>query len=1538
MPDVVGDERTGQRINRVGGTEVGNGGCFCSFFFADLGEAVQIARQFSLVFFVLNGLRIGSGVVRQVDFLGIFHQRPGHDGLFFFLAGLFVHDLDGGFHPLIQRAGNGEEGVVGGAVAVVAGTGLRCAVHGDGSVGSGVNRVAQIAVIQGQQELILALGAGQVGLLGVLMLDHLDFFARDRHIVVAGIGVAGGFVVLGIHDEILVIHSIALLDAALGGIVSAGGAGEIVHRIDARRGGLLAVFLQDIGFAVFGQLEEAGVAVVLMQAIADELDGLEVDDLFAVFVQDGITLVVRPRHHFIQAGDVALGVIIHVHAACFANDVAAGVAPDGAVLIVFGVQLRAFAAGFLVPDGGLVVVHRLITFVGEESGNLFDRQIMDDQVFFVRGDIDGGPAVPQLGRPHADVVPGFGKAEVIVHIGFDLFALVRHHGGQHACLMGGQPVHAVQRVVDVAGVVCVHRNAHVGAGIHDVERLIVYAVRGPFIDIGTVVAVAPVGAGRFDPVAGFQEAQQLVAVLIGAHGEHIRPVVGAVVGVQDGAHAELLAARAEEGVGLAVGGAVIAVLFLAAQVLEHVFIELGDGAVFRGGLAHAVEVELVAGLIPGDHEVVHGLNLHHVGHQLVHVVPDQVVPFAVHLEDLEVLIGAVLQGDTHLDAAVEQALLVHPGGGDGLHQHFKGGAVFHVQLAGEQVDGHALADGDHIHLAVLVLVEGIVRQGGGNAALLDAGHVALAVHVEHGAVGQLVGGNAAFGIIGDLVIGQHIQAADRVLRRQGDGGAGIVFQGAGQRDGNGVGVGHVEVAAFLQRQIHVALGGGDAVQIHHGRGPGFVLDDAVLQAAYVVELHGRHVEVHAALGGDDHVVGIPFGVGGHDPGVEGMRLVIAHLGGVPHHQAVGPQRAHALRAGGIVHGDHRYAIGAQQPAARFARPLEGGAAIVQRDHAVQGDVPRAGVGHGQLRRVMSVQDVDAVTGAVLIDAGVHEAFVAEDHVAQRQAAVGVVGDGDLGQHGLVVHRQAGDVAGQVGGAGHEVADVAQGHHGVGDAPDFGLVLDAHLAHHAVAVEVVADIDVDTRGGVAQVQDGIGEGGVLADGEGAFVLLLLADEAAHLLDHAGAVFIVLVDGGVQVGAVEGEAAVHLQGGFGVAVAHIRLGDGFADGVQLHAGFGADVLLLIRRSGGSVQLSVVMGDHGDGAYVGGGVDMVGGVVGGVHVRAHGSALGVSVHVLGQLGDAGAHIHPAAFDLHLAAALAQVDHGVQGQPHVVLHIRRRAQTGSVGGAVHGQAVLGRVGADVDIVVAVEDRNAVIDVDLRRVADGGIVADGAQRHHAAAHGLGVGADAVGLLAVVGAAQHAQDVHVAEVRGQRGVGGHGDFAGTGQVVFSPQTGTLDEAAAGGNRAGVHAGDGVDLDVQVVAGFQDAADINGAVRHDGVGALGIVGAQAQADGVAVGPAFRLGVILGAYGQVAAGGNVGAALDVGFRLIIAGGGQHGHADRGQAQFKAALDIGFGRAGVFRAHVQAAAHIDRTAADTGGDALAVAAARAYLGAGPAAGAGH
>ena len=327
-----------------------------------------------------------------------------------------------------------------------------------------------------------------------------------------------------------------------------------------------------------------------------------------------------------------------------------------------------------------------------------------------------------------------------------------------------------------------------------------------------------------------------------------------------------------------------------------------------------------------------------------------------------ILVLAVAAGETHGDSAgfIEEAFFVQPGAFDRFHQHLKGSILGHSQFAVHKVNGHAFFQLDADHFALFIASEHDFVDGHRRVILFDAHHVALVVHIEYRIVGQPIGGHAGGGIVGDFIIRQHIPAGNGIGVLELHVGIAVVLQCAGHRDGDHPAVHGVQVAAFLQHQIHASVRGFNGVQVNrrrHGQAVIHVDDPIPVQFRdlFAVDLgiHNdrRHAQMDVARGGHKHIVvhaGALDGVGRilirrDDPEVEivflSFLLVEAvYPGRVVYMQFIDPQRADGdFRFGHIllVHGDGIHLGDADQVAALFSGPGDVGRTVIQQHQAVQ---------------------------------------------------------------------------------------------------------------------------------------------------------------------------------------------------------------------------------------------------------------------------------------------------------------------------------------------------------------------------------------------------------------------------------------------------------------------------------------------------------------------------------------------------------------------------------------------------------------------------
>ena len=883
------------------------------------------------------------------------------------------------------------------------------------------------------------------------------------------------------------------------------------------------------------------------------------------------------------------------------------------------------------------------------------------------------------------------------------------------------------------------------------------------------------------------------------------------------------------------------------------------------------------------------------------------------------------QTDTGAAAAVQQAPVDEPFRVDRLQQHLVGSVPLHGEVAGDKVDGDALAKLDLHHVALGVFHELEVAHRRFGAALFDAGDVAPGIHVKQGAVGQQIAVEPLGGVVALEVVVQRVLAGEDVLRSQLHGVAGDVAQGAGHRDGDGGAAGdHGGLHARFQVQVDVAIQRDHPLDV----------DRVLVALQHLIVLvhddqgHRYDVHEHIAAGLDVHHA---VGAGEHI-GVERLVLcahAFAHAGGALDQQVMGPHREH-----GVAGGDVGDVGNAGERAALFAGPDELHMAVGVGHKAA--DLHAAGAAEFGAHLGLFVVDVrDGVADAE--HAGLDEAAVGNVDTVQLHVKARAVGDDDPGQHRLVVD---GDAAGGVGvaeaevrHAGQVVADVAEDDGIARQAIEVAGVLDAHFPHGELAL-VLGDVDVDAARRVAQVK-----GGAVGHRDAAVACEVVAgvghldDEAAFAGVPPDAAPLEAVAGDRHGGAPQGDAAA--QHGVGECLCGAAgPGQGFARRVQLDGGPHVDVGVPVGGLGGGVDVqAVVAGDVGPGDVhqcVQGGV----GFAYGVHRRAEGRALGVGVGVDVHLAVAGDDLHVPPLDHNGHAGGAGDLHvGVKAGVHIGGGVGRHPQAGGVGADIGLHPGLGGVGEDVHRAEAGLDASAGADLHLCAGVDVHIGGGGAQGHKAVGAHLGAGGDPVGLAA------RGVDDQVAVVGGQQAVGPDEDGHRPRQGVLRPKHLAGDQAAAVGIGGGVHAGDGRGLHRQALVGVQGAVDLNGVGGVDGVAAVGDVRVDGDADAGAAGHAFGLGVVLAEHVHTAAGGADDRAVQHVHAGVVPGfGGQHGDpgaaGGHGLALFNACLGV----AGVVGAQGHVLLRLDGAAVHFHGHRLAAGGGGAHGGLGGVHAAGH
>ena len=1120
-----------------------------------------------------------------------------------------VGDLDVGLAVGIAAAGRDGDGGSGEGVAPGAG-GVAQDVTGAGGVGLGDHVILSGGQAVGQDvDSLLHMGV-------VVDLDgHGGFVARvvagkDGH-VAAGVGNGAG----GVQGD--------------GGRGSAGGLGLIdglaVQGQDRHIGQVQVVGGGDAeGAAVQGGIGDDRSRVVHGEVIAHE--GALAQD---VLLQQGLELGVA--QHAAVGGAV---LVVEQHGVVLGDGVEAGpealalVQPKAVHRLVGGVE-----AGARVLPGGLALIEPLAGDVAADDGG--SQHVGDLMIAVQLGDCEAG---------------GAGGADQVVEVVADggIRAQGQTLGGEFvlnhvgvAGELGGRALVGHGHVVGVGSAGVGHagltvESVHVGHGVEHggIGPGAVEAQKGD--GVGHVQQLAVPGLG--DAVDEGEAFHVSAGGIVGVHG-------GGVGGDPDGDSDGLGAVGRDDQiagssglpvqkeVGVPGGDAAVLVQVGCAQVQiggVGVAGQIGQDGVGVQGIGSTVQVDVVGlGLraIPGVgggpavgsqirggvvHVGVAVLVLVAVlGEELgVQLVSQSRVAQVVDLKAVAVGAGPLgLVAQLGLDLAVgvrDRGVLAHEDGGggvDGLMHVGKTGALLQDGIVG------ALGAAD---------VHGL---GGGHQQALDE----LTVGVTRDA-----------DVVLGQVLGQHGGEAGDVRRGHGGAGHGLILVGAA---GSSAGAGLVGA----EDRVDVAAGGGDLGLHDQGAGsaPGGELGDLGV-VAHLAVLHGR------GDGDAAGVVGVAAGGGGGGGGLDLLRGV---QGDGDHGEAAGEVvQAHVDGAGLVVGDQQGLGIVALGVFALLHKAQI--AAVDDDDLAAQGD---GGVDRGVIGGLADGVDVDEVPGAgdgrQLGTAGAPGIGLGIEHVLAvidqgGAGGAGVLGSGDAeaveegagaaaGVHvdvvdvevglqiigkGAGVARRDGDhqlgVLGPVGEpVQHVLIGVGNGEAGGGGAK--GQVADVH-AHgqavldgsHVVGVSGAAALAEDLHDedlGVGGHAHGVDRGGcvvvgaaaldeAVGGGDAGHVGAVLAGGVLHVAQvhqGVGLVHVVVAEGDlggdVAAGAVQGQTAV---AGGGHQVHGLA---GLLDGVV--EGVGVEALVQIVHAGvddghGVARAGVALGPGRRGAHhVVGGVGGVG-----------------------------------------------------------------------------------------------------------------------------------------------------------------------------------------------------------------------------------------------------------------------------------------------------------------------------------------------------------
>ena len=996
---------------------------------------------------------------------------------------------------------------------------------------------------------------------------------------------------------------------------------------------------------------------------------------------------------------------------------------------------------------------------------------------------------------------------------------------------------------------------------------------------------------------------------------------GAVAAVAAG---ELLAVGAGGGVRDLVPGVADA-----GSVVEGGGDRLVDGEVHRHGAVAAVQ------RLEGLGEVAAG--------SIVAAVPDEVVAGGsvnaglntvvdgeVQRDDgAAVLAGNGIGGSAELAGALVVGHTVNPGeavaGHDGLHTAAGGGdgqleggdAVAAVAARGGVAVVAALIVGHAVPLIAVAggggdggrdrLLDG-ERQGHGAVAAVAAGEL-LAVGTRGGVL-HIVPGVAAAGAHADGgirgIVDDQVQRHGAVATLNGGvvlrvaAGGGVVGAvpdevGAGSVvdlglnavvDGERQGHGAVAAAGEL---VHI----GGSAKLTGALGVGHTVDPGVLVAGGDGIRRGQMVadgqqegdSAVAAVGGaadkgvGDGAVKLALGVGAVVyPGeaLAGLLLVDAHKDMVQRQVKRGGAVA-AVDVGGAVDSQGRGLVDEAVPAIDGVAGNDGISAltgVVDGEVKIGDTVASHGidgveVGNG------AAEVVDLVPGELLADRGVEQALRALlDGELQRQRAVAAHGIG-TGEGVLQGVAALGDVLVLV--PVHRVAD-----HGSGVAA--AAVTDGEVQRHRAVAVIGGLIYIGRSGGGSHGVGAVVPGELVADVDRGVASVDVQGEVGHQDAVAHRAYHQRVKGAhlvaEGVGPVDEVVARRRRGGQGVLVEVTRRTVGAGDGTTA-------VAVVHELGNEDVVVGVEVGTDADGHGLGHSVG-----VGGV---------GRDLLEVGQVG----RVDDAGKDLGLPVHEVVAGVGLGDETHRGV-MRDDGEGGSAIGGDQGLHTV--VGAEVGYASRVEvlrqrDTDAllhgegvghgVVEVLLAQVVDG-IDGVGAGLHDAvASHAAGdrVTDDAGAVVDLQDGVAHHAVAHLDAVRvvkdGLPGVEVYHAVAGEGVgVPCQLGKGGVEEGNDGavanhGDRDGVVGAAGVAPALQVVAGIRRGHQDDGAVGHDGVGAVGIL----RHEGLAVSHGKGAHHAVGGERQ-----RVGEVQEVGHQVGVAHHGDGAHTVEGRGVVPAGEVVG------------------------------------------------
>ena len=855
---------------------------------------------------------------------------------------------------------------------------------------------------------------------------------------------------------------------------------------------------------------------------------------------------------------------------------------------------------------------------------------------------------------------------------------------------------------------------------------------------------------------------------------------------------------------------------------------------------------------------------------------------------------------------------------DDGQQRFKRRALVKRQLAGGQVQRHAIAQADGHHTAVFVIGEAVLverrRDFDAIHLLNDAHDLSVRRHIHLRAVGQQVNVHVIHDAVA-LQIAVEARGIEGCVCGQFLHHAGEIRQRSRQRHRHHDGVLQaVQPDALVKQQI-----------VHTFREQGFhphrrrkrLAAAGFRQGIDQLELHRR--QLHAAVAGRLRVHHALHAILLEHEHPEADALVLvdgvdgADAGGVHDVQRAGP---YGRRLGRLCV-DQDDAVHRSQVSAGFARPAEGRVAIAVGNQAAHIHIARSPVFHTDGGRGHGAVLDFVLVGIRTVHLGVDEVDVLNGDSLDGELPVGAVDDRHLGDEPLVVHRVAGE---------RMLAKRQRAGQRIGQSPDDNLRCACAEQRHvflrqADLTDAAAIGNIDHHAGrrIADVEARAGGNG---HGTAAGQRTTAVRVAAGNTGPAG--MGVLLDGSAEHNRVDpdsGAIDVHAcsdgrRGGAGAVLVvvlaalvqpglRIRLADALSKGVRIIVDVGRAVRR--RRIRQNRHIVIALDRRvGDGHGIDQGCQRA---AARLHVDAQAAAAGVGFHVEVQAAETALNIHVPSDDLGLArAGPADVHRGRQRERTKRPRVRLVADAGVVDPGVAVHIVRRGVGDDRHVSEGVLQQRASCDIHARigvHIRIGACVAD---RHEGGVVHARLGVH------IIAASADRLHVQAAKVGLEARAAADGDLDRAIQRIVGLHIAVRDESALGGAPCErVHRCVGERLHPDAAAGEQRSrANASLRRRVHLIAAIRRLDADRHSDAGVMRLGFRAGVILGQDVNIARRDDLTGFFDARVRVVVAVRRQRGALDFTNREAAALLDDGLRIARVVGIQLHIACRTDRRAA--------------------------